>query len=345
MNENDVLNIEDALAMYKDREDVAEIQVYGDDKDGMKEDGSRVILIIEELLAKGINATTNYSGRTALIYASRYGYIEIVRALISRGADSNIQDGYGMTALMHATDFNGVKQEMLKPLLLAGVNILAEDEYGITALMRATDFTEHTKVVKSLIKAGADVNIKDIKCETALMLAAFYGYPDIVKALIKAGADVNAKHDYGRTVLMWATMPGHTEIVQILLKAGSDAGINAQDDYTGATALMEAAMRGSTEILASLIVAGADVNAKTYGDRTALMIAAVMGYTAIVKSLIKAGADVNAKNDGDWIDLPLRPEDLNSGTKRNYGNTALMCATFFGYTEIIELLKNAGAQE
>lgn len=42
------------------------------------------------------------NGETILMLASKYGHIEIVRFLLDRGADTNIMDNQGQTALMKA---------------------------------------------------------------------------------------------------------------------------------------------------------------------------------------------------------------------------------------------------
>ena len=87
------------------------------------------------------------------------------------------------------------------------------------------------------------------------------------------------------------------------------------------TALTSAAGQGHTETVKALIELGVDVNAD---DGSGLMAAALEGRTETVKALIEAGADVNAK-------------DMN-------GDTALTWAAGPGHTEIVEILRQAGAR-
>jgi ankyrin repeat protein len=53
------------------------------------------------------------------------------------------------------------------------------------------------------------------------MLAAKKGHLEIVKALLAAGADVNVRTTGGVTALFVAESGGHTAVVEILRKAGA----------------------------------------------------------------------------------------------------------------------------
>ena len=123
---------------------------------------------------------------------------------------------------------------------------------------------------------------------------------------------------------LWqALKEGNTSRVAELISSGAD--VNAKDKG-GWTALIWLAFRGHTGIVKLLIDKGAEVNAKTNYGETALIMAAFRGHTETMKLLIDKGADVNAKFGED-------------------GWTALMLATKYGYSDIIQLLKQAGARE
>jgi len=80
--------------------------------------------------------------------------------------------------------------------------------------------------VKAAINQGADVNGQDpLYGRTPLMWAAWGNLnPEVISVLLKAGADVNMKDANGCTPLLWAAWGNsNPEVITVLLKAGADA--------------------------------------------------------------------------------------------------------------------------
>jgi hypothetical protein len=155
-----------------------------------------------------------------LIKAAQNGDISKVKELLDKGADVNVKDQSGRTALMAAGYFG--YEDVVKMLLDNGAHVNTKDNAGITSLIWVCDSKrEHINVVKALIAKGADVNASNKKGETALMKASFSGYSDIVKTLIANEADVNKIAYNGATALLAAKQKGNQEIVQILKNAGA----------------------------------------------------------------------------------------------------------------------------
>ena len=119
---------------------------------------------------------------------------------------------------------------------------IKEPCYKRTALLLAALETnekriqEYIQIVKLLIQYGADVNARDNRGFTPLILSARFSHDktDIAKILLSAGADVNAQNNYGNTALMEAADHRGGNLVTLLLQAGAD--VNAQNNE-GLTAL------------------------------------------------------------------------------------------------------------
>ena len=75
------------------------------------------------------------------------------------------------------------------------------------------------QTVQTLLAGGAEVNTKNARGVTVLIIAAMNGHTEIVKLLLEKGAEVNAKASNGKTALELAKSKGHTDVVQLLEKA------------------------------------------------------------------------------------------------------------------------------
>ena len=125
------------------------------------------------------------------------------------------------------------------------VNMISEEKKA--PIINAVD-EGNLELVRQLIKAGADVNVKDkdVWCfgEFPITLAALLGHLEIVQELIKAGADVNPSGD-STPLHAAADRKENLEIVQELIKAGAD--VNAKDN-DGCTTLRSAAEKNTWKL-------------------------------------------------------------------------------------------------
>ena len=78
--------------------------------------------------------------------------------------------------------------------------IHGEAESLADSLTKAAQLAD-VKEIQRIIQKGFNVNQKDTKGQTALVVAARAGNDQVVKALIQAGADVNLHDDMGNSPL------------------------------------------------------------------------------------------------------------------------------------------------
>lgn len=76
--------------------------------------------------------------------------------------------------------------------------------------------------VRALLRAGAEINVRDRHGQTALMLAAHRGYREMVEVLVEGGADLNVTAKFNLSALMLAIIAGHAEVARVLARAGAD---------------------------------------------------------------------------------------------------------------------------
>ncbi|GAA6102135.1 NF-kappa-B inhibitor epsilon [Tachysurus ichikawai] len=113
--------------------------------------------------------TQNWRGLTCLHLATLHKHHRIMKLLVKKGVDLNLQEGTsGKTALHMAVELHDVDAVTL--LLTKGANVDAAMLNGCTALHLAVG-RQDTTITGHLCRAGADKMIRNIEDETALDLA------------------------------------------------------------------------------------------------------------------------------------------------------------------------------
>lgn len=258
-------------------------------------------------------------GRTPLTIAVRNGDLPVARALLSYGADPDLQETVGLRA---------------------------------TPLMLSTS-APHLDIAQLLLENGATVNRVDVNGDPAINWAAYYGHADMVGLLLSGGANPSIETRHG-AVLNIALRRGHMDVVDLLIQrravgervegtgalilgkvlAGDAVSVQRTLDYAppdtldaaGTPILALAAWRGDTPMVSVLLAGGASVDLTDANGYTALHHAAREGHTAIVTRLLDANADPNAQ--GAEIGMSLTP---------------LMLAASEGRTEVMQELAFRGA--
>ena len=275
---------------------------------------TRFVGTVMVLLAVSGNAEA--AGESVLADAVMRQDATAVRALLGAGADVNVPQNDGATALHWAVHWDDV--ELVERLLRAGAAVNATNELGVPPLWLAC-LNASPPVVEKLLASKADPNLALPSGETPLMTAVRTGNMQVVKLLVSRGANVNASEHYqGQTALMWAAAGQFPEVVRVLLELGAD--VRARSDvrrrrigtelngYNGAAAreidkggytpLLFAAQQGSLDTVQLLVAAGADVNDADPEGASALVVAAHSGHAAVSAFLLDRGADPNAAAAG-----------------------------------------------
>lgn len=232
--------------------------------------------------------------------------------------------------------------------------------------------------IDGLIEEGVDVNYVGKRYGwTALIWASNLGYVQIVRSLLRAEADVNMIGENGSTALVEASVNQHTVIVALLLEAGADVPNTGNEDVereieaqirssgkqpkskTAGTLLVNAARRGSSEEIAHLLADGVDVNYAGKCGWTALKKAIVAGHDEVQAQLLAAGAVITEKDKRKLMERQLVDAakggdtggvsrmiharvDVNAGVSGGF--TALMAASQSGRVSIVKALLEADAE-
>jgi ankyrin repeat protein len=246
---------------------------------------------------------------TPLMYAARQGAVDAARTLAEAGANLDLTDPDGTTALVLA--IINVHYDTAAVLIEAGADPNIADETGMAALYAAadmdtlpwmfgrpdpklTDRLTGVDIVALLLEYGADPNarLKSVLMQrhhtggdnalgegaTPFMRAAKSGDLPVMRLLLKHGADPKVRQRNGTTALMLA------------------AGFGWRDGNAAIPTRDRGSVKDAVEAIRICLDRGVDVRAANDAGDTVLHAAATRGSDVIIQFLVDNGADVQARN-------------------------------------------------
>ncbi|KAJ6781599.1 hypothetical protein PWT90_06139 [Aphanocladium album] len=184
---------------------------------------------VKLLLKHKADPTIQGAGCCPLQYALRYDNPEIVDILLQQEiADEAKRRAWIDDALLYAAELG--KRDAALQLLEQGADIDVKLKKGVliggTSLLSAI-YENNVKTAQFLVRRKARQDIPDEKGRLPLPLAVKGGHHLLVRDLIRAGGDVNLKSGENQdTLLMLAVAGKHEKVVEVLLKNGADTELS-----------------------------------------------------------------------------------------------------------------------
>jgi ankyrin repeat protein len=160
--------------------------------------------------------------------------------------------------------------------------------------------SDSTEAIHVFLSSGIDLEVKDERGWTPLMIAAANGQEKLTQLLIHSGARLLSRDINGFTPLHWAAFKGMSNIVELLISKEVD--IDTQSKFKW-TPLMQACTRGHLAVCEILVRAGANLDLTNTEGLSALQIATGKGFHGIVELLSAHGAGRNSPDNNDKLTL------------------------------------------
>lgn len=337
---------------------------------------------VTSLLAHGadVNAKETLQGQTALMWASGQNHADVVQALVDAGAHVyERSDVRPQLVTPERNRFGTPPYDVLRYVYLAGgstalhfaarngaieaaeVLLSAEGEGGKLDMRRATS----TGLVRSIGALALRLGETAADGTSALVIAIQSGHTAFARFLLEKGANPNADAA-GYAPLHVAVLRGDVEIVRALLKHGATPDIRLTRgtpsrrlfyqwdlpwELVGATPYFQAAKYAEVEIMQELAAAGADPTATDGTSTTPLMAAAGVGWMGSdywdrrgrnLSQEVLAAEREDEPRTLKAVAVALE-HDQNINAQNIDGDTALHGAAAKGYTQVMQLLVDRGA--
>ncbi|XP_076174802.1 zinc-RING finger and ankyrin repeat domain-containing protein rolling pebbles isoform X3 [Ptiloglossa arizonensis] len=272
--------------------------------------------------------------------------VKVSRLLLLAGASPNhITEYLGNAPALCMYAHEG-SVEMVSLLLEFGADVELTNSQGCTALSLAAA-RGHCDVVRRLAAAGASLGHTDMAGQCPLVHAARHGRLSVVGYLLACDWVVPTgenesenSQDIGREeaaqqAVVAAAAQGHESIVEYLLDM-AEVIVDRPDTLIGETALTIAAANGSTATVSALLARGASPTSVNAKGLSPLMLAAREGHWGTAERLLQGTLSSSTDTILDDVVSLLDQRDPA-------GRTALMLAASEGHTNLIELFLDKGS--
>lgn len=192
---------------------------------------SENIEVIEYLLSKGVNLEhREFQARTPFYCACSICTPSTIEYLYKKGCNINALTKLNRSPLSKAAYYG--REEIVRLLLsFPEIDIELVDNNGRSALHNAvkgrtggrakrvvSSVENCPEVTRLLLKKGANVNLKDIRGDTPLTVAACSYGEECIPILLEFGASINEKNNLGETPIYSASKYGHFETCKLLVE-------------------------------------------------------------------------------------------------------------------------------
>ena len=246
-NENTVLHIS---AFNGDFRIVKKLLFYGGDKFKKNSNNQLPVDLSKDNFVRKVLTNLNT--------AAKNGESENIKELVDFGEDINEKRSIFSQAPIHKIiendDKEGNKYQVLKELLDMGADPNIKDSNGWSALHYACDLGD-LQSVKILVETKAIIDTYSNNQRIPLHLASYNNYPNIVKYLLENKSNPNYKDELGCTPMHLAAKQGNTECIKFLLDYDGDL---YSVDFRGWNILHYAAFHGNKETVYFLCMYDAD---------------------------------------------------------------------------------------
>jgi serine/threonine-protein phosphatase 6 regulatory ankyrin repeat subunit B len=249
--------------------------------------------IVELLINQNVSINvTNEDGQTPLHRAALMGNLDVCKKLIEYGAQLDLQDNDGWTALHLAS---GENAKIVDTLLQAGAQTTictkGNQEAGLDGLtpLSVAVLGNHKNICEILLSSQTLKN----DCKKALYFALVQDNKDIAWLMMQSHLAIAREPLYGRILpIHLAVHHGSLAVCQLLLER-----MEVPVDERGTkecTPLQVASYLGNMALASLLLAKGAQVDACDIGGHTALYWAALTANHEIAQLLLNHGATVNS---------------------------------------------------
>lgn len=188
----------------------------------------------------------DFNGRSLLMKAVKNGNDWEIRSLLESGADVNVKDNDGWSALMYAVRYQN-NLEVVRLLLRNGADLTALNKYGSSPLDLAATYSSNPEILRSILKEFKGGQGEIFRAFVFSITSDVGNHASQIAKLqvfVDRGIQLNRFYE-GKTPLMYAAgYSSSTDVIEFLLDNGAAVSIRDSSgkkafDYAKANVKLE----------------------------------------------------------------------------------------------------------
>lgn len=268
------------------------------------------------------------------------GMTRITKKLLSRGADVNIQDSTGNTALHRAIASRNI--QVFRALIESPrTSLEIRNSDGATPLalaLKCTRAKEPDTFATLLVEKGASVDATNpMTGDTLLHLCCKDKNEAAGIFLVVNGAKVNSCNNRGETALHLAALHGLAGLVHQLLANGANCNLMTSASFDGGSCTSNSLSSSSNNSSSPFDCEVDDDYMSNVYNQTPLHLAILAGHEDVIKTLVTFKASTSTN------DLTSHSVSPNLNLKNSRQQTPLSLALSMGMHSVAQLLIDEGA--
>ncbi|NIJ43693.1 ankyrin repeat protein [Wenyingzhuangia heitensis] len=271
------------------------------------------IAYILSLPGNNVNKST-HDNRSYLMWSGYAGDIEVMKLLLSKGADTKVVGSHGFNWFTFTVNAGHENTEIYDLMAANGIDLKETNRAGANAILLLAAHSKDGKILNYFEQKGLDIKATDKQGNNLLFYAAQRGNLELMKKYIAKGFDYKKTNTEGENMVLFAShgargYSNSLEVYQYFNSLGLDFTLV---NKKGQNALHYIA-RGTKDaaVVTYFIKKGVNPDQKDENGNTPFLNAVQGNNKVVVQQLLPNIKDINHKNKEGFTAITLATQRVN----------------------------------
>ncbi|WP_308992944.1 ankyrin repeat domain-containing protein [Mariniflexile litorale] len=260
-----------------------------------------------------INKPT-HDGRSYLMWAGNTGNLELMKLLISKGADTKIVGSHGFNWFTFTVNSGHENTDIYDLMVANGIDLKETNRAGANAILLLAPHNKDGKIIEYFQQKGLDIHATDKQGNNILFYAAKGGNINLIKKYISQGFDYKKINAQGENMVLFASHGGRgysnpLEVYHYFDGLGLNLTLTNKE---GQNALHNIASNTKDVAIVDFFInKGIDIHQEDNDGNTAFLNAAKGNNNLVLQKLAPLTKNINQQNKEGFSAITYATQRIN----------------------------------